>query len=358
MMYAVIMAGGKGTRFWPRSRESEPKQFLKIAGGRTLLQDTVARIAPIIPAGRTLVVTGSGLAGRVKEQVPAVPNSNVILEPVGRNTAPCVGLAAFLLVARDPDAVMAIMPSDHVIRHAAKFRSLLKAAGELAAKEDVLITLGLKPSRPETGYGYVEFGKALGKSQGLAFHSVRRFTEKPNLATAKRYLKTGRHFWNSGMFVWRASVVLEAIKRFLPETYKKLERIAAARNSAEMNRRLCRIFPTIEPVSIDYGVMEKAENIVGFPAGDLGWNDVGSWSSLAEVKPADKNHNVSEGALLAMDSKGLVVHAPGKLVAAVGVSNLVIVETDDAILICAKDRDQEIRKVIEALSKKGLKKYL
>lgn len=357
MLYALIMAGGRGTRFWPRSRTKTPKQLQRIAGRRTMLQETVARIRPIIPEERILVAPGKPLVKEVRRQVPKLPARNLIVEPIGRDTAPCIALAASLLYRRDKDAVMVVLPADHVIQKGGEFRKIVKAASRLAVDQDALITLGIKVIRPETGYGYIEMGKELGTVAGRPYYRVNRFAEKPPLATAKRYMKKGNYYWNSGMFVWRASVIRERVKELLPGTFKKCEKIASAKNRSDFAKRMKTVFPAIDPISIDYGVMEKAENILGL-ASDIGWSDVGNWNSLEEVLPADESGNVVVGSLLGKEAKDLVVHAPGKLVAAIGVTDLVIVDTPDALLVCPKDRVQQIKDVVADLEKAGKKEYL
>ena len=357
MLYALIMAGGRGTRFWPRSRAKTPKQLQTIVGNKTMLQATVDRISPLAPPERILIAPGRALVPEVRRQIPGLPPENLLIEPTGRDTAPCIALAAAVLRRKDPDAVMVVLPADHVISDKAGFRQAVKAAAGLAAKETCLVTLGLKVTRPETGYGYIEMGKKAGQIGKAPYYQVKRFTEKPSAQNAKRYQKSKNYYWNSGMFIWSVKAIGEEINRLLPDTYKKCESIAGAKSRAAFTRRMNRIFPTISPISIDYGVMEKAKKIYGF-ATDIGWSDVGNWNSLAEVLPADSGGNVCVGELLGLSAKGLIVHSPKKLVAAVGVDDLVIVDTPDALLVCHKDQTQRLREVVAELEKRGKKDLL
>jgi mannose-1-phosphate guanylyltransferase len=362
-MFAVIMAGGKGSRFWPRSREKMPKHLLDIQGERTIIRETVDRIRPLVPPERTLIVTGRSHAAELIRQLPEIPSENILIEPVGRNTAPCIGLAALHIQKRVPDAVMLVLPSDHRIGNEAEFRRVLEAAGKTAAEGNPLVTIGIRPTGPETGYGYIEQGDQWGHDAASSPHSagriyrVRSIREKPPLEQAREFLRQGGFCWNSGMFVWKASTILTAIKRFLPELHAGLMQIREALGTKREEEIVGEVYSAQKAVSIDYGVMEKAEDVLVIP-GDFGWSDLGSWDALWEVSKKDENGNAVRGEFIGIDAFDSLVHSPGKLVALVGVRDLLVVETDDALLICRRGQSQDVRKVVEILEKKGLNIYL
>ncbi len=347
-LYAVIMAGGSGTRFWPLSRRRCPKQLLKLSSGQSMLQQAVARLQPLIPYERIIIITTGEQAEQVRQQLPQIPRDNILVEPQGRNTAAAIALAAFYLQSRDPQAVMAVLPADQLIKKAEAFRSLLSSAAQLAVQGDYLITLGIKPDCPHTGYCYIVCGEKMGSC-----YRVKSFVEKPSLEEAERLLAAGSALWNSGMFIWRVETILAALQQHLPDIYQQL----AALNGDWNPQSLAEIYPRLPAVSIDYGVMEKADRVVVFPA-DLGWNDLGSWASLGELFPADEQGNISPGRLLALESHGLTVYSPHKLVASLGVEDLIIVDTGDVLLVCAKERAQEVKKLVELLEEKGGREYL
>lgn len=352
--YAVIMAGGSGTRFWPLSRRAKPKQFLAIGTQRTLIEETVARLSPLIPPERVLVVAGEG-------HVPAIqallPDQWLVTEPCARNTAPCVGLAAAHLLQRDPDAVMAVLPADHHIADAAGFRRLIAAAEERARAGEI-VTLGIRPDRPETGYGYIHYQRedTVATTSGVEVCAVRRFVEKPPKAVAERYLAEGGYLWNSGMFVFTAKRLMADIRRFLPAMAAALDRIAAALGTRDETEITAREFNNMESVSIDYGVMEHADRVRVVPA-DMGWNDVGHWAALADFGMPDAAGNVRSGGfderpddLVLIDAHDNIVQASApRLVALLGVNGLVVVDTPDVLLVCARDRVQDVRKVVSRL---------
>ena len=356
-MYAVIMAGGKGTRFWPRSRERKPKHLLDIIGERTIIRETVDRIRPIIPPENTLVVTGKSHAGELMRQLPEVPRSNIIIEPVGRNTAPCIGFAALHIRRKTPDDVMVVLPSDHLIADDKKFLEILGAAAEMAERGDHLVTIGIRPTAPETGYGYIEQGGRKAEIRGEEVFAVRSVREKPDAEQAGKFLDAGGFLWNSGMFVWRTSVLLDAVRQWLPDLYRGLLRIEGALGSAREADVVEEVYRGAEPVSIDYGVMEKARNAVVIQ-GDFGWSDVGSWDSLWEVSRKDEKGNAARGRLIAADSRNCLVHSPAKPVALVGVDDLIVVETDDVLMICRRGSSQDVKKAVAALEKSDLKTLL
>ncbi len=360
--YPVILAGGRGTRFWPLSRKRRAKQLLALDGKQTMIQQTVARLAPMAAPSRFWIITNDDLRPALLRQLPKLPPKQIIAEPAGRNTAPAIGLAAFLLLRHDPDAVLGLFPSDHVIAEPAQYRATLSRGIEIAAAGENIVVLGIRPTRPETGYGYIEAG-APDHHGSLR---VRRFTEKPDLATARQFLDAGNYFWNSGMFLWRADTLASALREHLPNTAPLLERIAAAYGTRKFAETFGKLYPKCENISIDYAVLEprsaKGENqsrIFCLPS-DFGWNDLGSWTALhehhvAKAKPGERS--AASGGF-ALNAKNNYVHAPGKFVALVGVSNLVIVETEDALLVTTLDQSQDVGKVVKHLDEKKLKKLV
>jgi mannose-1-phosphate guanylyltransferase len=355
-LFPVIMAGGSGTRFWPLSRQNKPKQFLPLASEKPLIVDTLERLPPLADASQSFVVCGPVHAPSVRQLLPGLPASNVIVEPVARNTAPAIGLAALHVAQHDPKGVLLVLPSDHHIGDTAAFRATLTAAAELAS-EGMLTTIGITPSRPDTGYGYIHLGAPLGEREGQSAYRVQRFVEKPDLDRAKGYLQSGDYLWNAGIFALRADVILGEIDRHLPKLAAALRAIRPTIGTAKYDETLARHFPESEPISIDYGVMERAEQIACVP-GDFGWSDVGSFAALPDVRPLDAHGNVSQGDAVLVDCHGCVVIGGGRPIAAVGLTDLVIVDAGDVILVVPKDRAQEVRAAVDALAKRGLKHVL
>jgi mannose-1-phosphate guanylyltransferase len=358
-MYIVILAGGSGTRFWPLSRRKTPKQLMSVLGGSSMLQRTVERVLPLAPE-HIFVVANKIQAGETAHQLHSYGKNliTIIEEPMGRNTAPAIGLAAAVIADRDPEAVMAVLPADHFIRDEDGFRNTL-AKAEKAAAHMKLVTLGIVPSRPETGYGYIEADRAGG---GEGVFPVRRFVEKPSREKAEDYIRSGSFFWNSGMFVWRADVILDRIRTHMPDLGAGLACLKIPRHRdwrAEIEPAVGDLYNRISSQSIDYGVMEKAEGVVVIPS-SFGWNDVGSWSALTEVLEGDENGNVAlEGSsVLSLESGNCLVLGGKKLVALVGVHDLVVVDTGDALLVCPRDRAQDVKRVTEELEKRGLAELL
>ena len=356
-MYAVIMAGGKGTRFWPRSREKKPKQLLNIVGRRSMVQQTIARIGSLLPVENILVVAGEDHGEELRIQLAELPAENIFLEPVGRNTAACIGLAALLVQHRDPSAVMVVLPADHLIADEDLFLSTLRAAVAMARKQPALVTLGIRPASPETGYGYIEAGEQVDKGQEQKFYKVTSFHEKTDVERAKHYLEKGNFFWNSGMFVWQAEAILAQMKKYLPGLYTDLHKLKPFLDADGLEQEINHIYPDLESISIDYGVMEKAGNVLMIPA-DFGWNDLGTWASMAQIWPKDDQGNVNQGEIMAMESQGNVVFCQEKLCVLLGVDDLIVVDTEDALLVCPVNRAQDIGKVLDLMKQRGMEQYL
>jgi mannose-1-phosphate guanylyltransferase len=353
-VHAVVLAGGSGTRFWPASRRHTPKQLLPLAGraDEALIAATVRRIEPLVPPDRVWISTGTSLIQQTLAALPRVPRSNVIAEPVARNTAPCIGWASATIARTDPDAIVAVLPADHFIGNESAFRDALGTALR-AAEDGWLATVGIVPTRPETGYGYIEVGDPI--ASGV--RAVTRFVEKPTRERAEAFLADGRYLWNGGMFFFRASVMKAAIAEHLPALAAGLDRIDEAAARGDEERVLAEVFPTLPSISIDHGVMEKARRIAVVP-GDFGWNDVGSWQVTWEMSERDADGNSLPAGTVAVDAKNNLVRdltsgTTRKRWALVGVSDLVVVETDDAVLVVPRERAQEVRAVVDALAKRG-----
>jgi mannose-1-phosphate guanylyltransferase len=347
--YGLILAGGRGTRFWPRSRKRTAKQVLNVVGERSLIQATVDRLAPVVPPERLWVLTNDHLRDTIVAQLPEVPRRQILAEPAQRNTAPAIGLAATILQAIDPEAVMGVFPADHVIGNRARFRAVLNAAFRAAGRGHLMV-VGIEPRWPETGYGYIEFPRGLagGSREPLP---VRRFHEKPVLPKARRYVAAGNYFWNSGMFFWRTGVLLEQLRRHLPKTATLLASLPPVA-SRQFASRLGAVFPRCENISIDYAVLEKASGVCGIAAADFGWNDVGSWNAVYEMRERDEHGNATAPESIALDSHNNFVDARGKMVALVGVRDLIVVDTADALLVATRDRAQQVGEIVKLLEKR------
>jgi mannose-1-phosphate guanylyltransferase len=350
MFYAVIMAGGSGTRLWPMSRRNRPKQTLKLIGERTLFQQAVDRLSPVFPPGRILVVTKSDHVPLLQPQTPELSIENFIVEPLGRGTAPALGLAAVHLRKRDPDAVMAVLTADHCIAEVSAFHKVLECA-RTAAQEGFLVTLGIPPTFASTGYGYIQKGEMLSREPDQPVYRVKRFIEKPGAEEAAGMVSGGEYFWNSGMFIWRASRLLEELQRQMPEFHLQLMEVEASLpNPQEYAATLARVWPKVSEQTIDYGVMERAREVAMIPA-RIGWTDVGSWSSLFELMPRDPDGNVFLGPHETVDTHNTLVIGKKRLIATVGVDDLVIIDTDDALLVSTKERVQDVRSIVKQLEK-------
>ncbi len=358
-MYGVIMAGGGGTRFWPLSRANTPKQFLNITGEDTMINDTIKRIKSIVPTDKIIIVTNKIQKKMLSKVIQEdIPEANVLTEPVGRNTAACIGYAAMVIKKRCGDAVMGVFPSDHYIKDADEFQRVLSAAYSIAENTEKLVTIGINPTFPSTGYGYIKYDRerSIPAESKIAYEVV-DFVEKPNLARAKEYLKNGNYLWNSGMFAWKASVILENFERFLPKLYRGLLELEQFIDTPKEKTVVEEVYPALQSISIDYGIMERSDEVVVIP-GDFGWNDVGSWDSLGEVFPLDENGNITRGDFIAIDTRNSIIYSNSRLVAAVGLENMIVVETNDALLVCPKEKAQDVKKVVEQLKEMGRNELL
>ena len=363
-VYAVIMAGGGGTRFWPWSREMRPKQVLPILSPRTMIRETVDRVRPLVPPERILIATSRPQARQLHREVPQIPAENLLLEPAGKNTAPCLGLAAVHVQRRNPEAVMIVLPADHYIEAPEKFLQTLRRAAGFASRENYLITLGILPTGPETGYGYIQKGPALGRVGQTKVFSAKAFREKPTLQKAKAYLRRGNYLWNSGMFIWRVGVFLEALDKSLPRLHRDMQELKASMGKRGERKVLEKVYSQCPSISVDYGVMEQAPNVALIEA-RFGWSDVGSWAVLWNLWPKDRDGNVCirggkrrEGKVLTLDTSGCLVRGEKSLIAVLGLKDTVVVEARDAILICPRDRSQDVRRVLQELKKRGWRQYL
>jgi mannose-1-phosphate guanylyltransferase len=356
MLHSVIMAGGIGARFWPLSRRQKPKQLLDLLGEGTLIEQTIVRVEPLVPPEQRWIVTNKEQAVMIAKAVPDITTRQFIIEPMGRNTAPAIGLSAVHLLRADPDAVMIVLPADHRIDNVNAFRKCLKVAVDLVSDSDILATIGMKPSRPETGYGYIQMDTSE-SDLGPHAYKVKTFAEKPNAATAKLFMESGEFLWNSGIFIWRADVIMQQLSEYLPQWYSGLQEIATAigtKQEAEVTRQ---VFGALKGISIDYGVMERAPRVAVIK-GTFGWSDVGSWDEVWRLFGKDEAGNAAQGNAQTVDSNNNLILAKDKLIALVGVQNMVVVDAGDALLICPRENSQQVRAIVEKLEKDGLDKYL
>ena len=345
---AVIMAGGRGERFWPKSRNSCPKQFLSLTSdGETMIQKTVKRLMPVVDIEDVYVVTNAAYKDLVMDQLKGIPEENILAEPCARNTAPCIAFAASVISRKYDDAVMLVLPSDHLIGYEDIYVNTLKKAMSVAEEGKNLVTIGITPTYPETGYGYINFGQ----EKGYAYQ-VERFVEKPDLPTAKEYLASGKYLWNSGMFVWKVSSVMANLKEFMPDIYEGAVRIGEAFGTAGFTETLVKEFTAFRSESIDFGIMEKAGDIYTIP-GSFGWDDVGSWLAVERINETDDDKNYTEGDVITVDSKRTTICGGKRLVAAIGTRDIIIVDTDDVLLVCSKNNTQDVKKVIAKLKEEG-----
>ena len=357
--YAVIMAGGEGSRLWPLSRQARPKQMVQLGSDRTLFQVAIDRLREVFPPERIFVVTVAKQAEELRVQCPEIPERNFMLEPMPRGTASVVGMAATMLSHVDPNGVMAILAADHLIQNVTYFHLLLSEAYTLA-EDGYLVTLGIRPAYPSTGYGYIQRGVQVGGYPFLAYQ-VKKFKEKPDEETARQFLASGDHDWNSGMFVWRVERIVEEVRQLMPDLYNNLELIDQAWGTPELSETLRTIWPAIKPETVDYGIMEKADRVVVIPAGDLGWNDVGSWESMFEVfVPGENGNIIMDAEHLGLDTTNslIVSDHTDRLIATLGVNDLIIVDTQDAILVSSRKYAQKVREIVNLLKQKNDKRYL
>lgn len=358
MLHAVIMAGGSGTRFWPASRRALPKQFLPLAGDRSLLQQAVVRCQPLIPAERIWIVTNELHLAETRKQLPDIAPEHILCEPCGRNTAPCIGLAAVRLLHDDPHATMLVMPSDHVIRTDEVFRNVVKAAADfIAHKPAASVLFGVPPSYPATGFGYIERGAALDDKTAGAFH-VQSFREKPSREVAQEFVAAGRYYWNCGIFLWRAERIRQWLAAFQPEIHSRLEKLAVAVGTPTWELMLRVEFPSMPSISIDHGVLEKAEDIFVWEA-PFAWDDVGSWQALPRLLSTDTEENTVDGLFCGLETRGCIIRStPDHLVATVGLEDCIVVHTHDATLIARKDDEQALRRLVALLEERGHVRFL
>lgn len=345
---AVIMAGGRGERFWPKSRNSRPKQFLSLTSdGETMIQKTVNRLKPIVAAEDIFIVTNAAYTGLVCDQLPEIPKENILAEPCARNTAPCIAFAAAVIGRKYDDAIMLVLPSDHLIGYEDIYIGTLKKAIAVAEEGRNLVTIGITPTYPETGYGYINFGKESGDG-----YEVERFVEKPDLSTAEKYLASGKYLWNSGMFVWKISSIMANLRQFMPEIYEGALRIGESFGSEVFTDTLVKEFTAFTSESIDFGIMEKADSIYTIP-GSFGWDDVGSWLAVERINETDEAKNYIEGDVISVGSERTTICGGKRLIAAIGVEDVIIVDTDDVLLVCSKNNTQDVKKVIAELKENG-----
>jgi mannose-1-phosphate guanylyltransferase len=350
--YAVILAGGKGERFWPLSTARRPKQLLSLVGEKSLLEQAVERLKGLIPPERVFVITNADLVEASREAAPSVPPANIIGEPVGRDTAAAVALGAALVKARSHDGVFCVLTADHVIGDLPIFRGTLNAAMDIAAAEDVLITIGIQPNEPSTGYGYIECGDIHADRGGITFLKARRFVEKPDIERANAYLASGNFLWNSGMFIWSVQSLAAGLRRHRPQLAQLMDEVSRVASKSGFDATLAKAYDNLEKISIDYALMEKSENIL-VARGTFAWDDVGSWTALPNHFPADLQGNTTIGVSEAHDASGNIVFSKDRLTALVGVKDLVVVQADGVTLVCSRDRVQDIKKLVEQLRRTG-----
>lgn len=352
--YGVIMAGGGGTRFWPLSRKEVPKQLLNLSGKELMVNETIDRLSSVIKKEDIFIVTNISQAKLMRSATEGrIRKDHILSEPAARNTAACIGYAAMEIIKKFGDGVMCIFPSDHYIKDLAGYQKVLESAIETATSTDNLVTIGIKPTFPSTGYGYIKFQA----KEEENFYQVEEFVEKPDVETAKEYIANGEYLWNSGMFVWKASLILEKFRQLLPDVFQCLEKIGQSMKTTTELETIERIYPTIPKISIDYGIMERSKNVVVLE-GNFGWSDVGSWDALETIYEKDPQGNINYGEVLHIKSKNCIIYSQNKLVATIGLENVIVVETEDAILVCHKDSAQDVRKVVEKLDDQGKNQYL
>jgi mannose-1-phosphate guanylyltransferase len=353
-LFALIMAGGVGSRFWPRSKEKTPKQLLKIFGDNTMIQDTVARLNGVIPNENIFVITNKVQREEIIKQLPGVPSANILEEPFGRNTAACIGLASIMIEEKSEDAVTIVLPADHIIRDKVSFHNTMKSAAAFANDSKGLVTIGIIPTRPETGYGYIQIDDTIISNN---IHKVLTFAEKPNYATAVRFLESGDFLWNSGMFIWRTDSILEEIRKYMPELFEGLEVIKKNLHSPNFGEVLAKVYGQLKNISIDYGIMEKSQKVF-LTKGDFSWSDVGSWEEVYQISDKSEDGNAVVGNVFTDMTSESYIYSPDKFTAVIGAENFIVINTDDALLICRRDKAQDVKKIIEHLKYSKMNEHL
>ncbi|MDO9615355.1 MAG: mannose-1-phosphate guanylyltransferase [Bacteroidota bacterium] len=355
--YCLIMAGGSGTRFWPRSRVAKPKQYLSLFGDQSLIQESVQRFANFIPEDCIYVVSAKSQKEVLESQTTNLPKQNMIYEPVGKNTLPAIGLAVLFIAEKDPEGILIVSPSDHLIQNDELFRQTIESAVLIADKKDGIVTIGIRPKVPATGYGYVQTAGEIQIGQAIKSFAVNKFVEKPNVEVATDYLKDGGFFWNSGIFIFKVSVFLESVQKYAPELYADLMRIKEHIGTDTYEEAVDRIYNELKSISIDYGILEKASNVF-LVQGDFVWNDLGSWEEVYKYDKKDENQNAQVGEVVFLDSKNSYIYAPNSLVAVVGLDDVIVVQEGDTILVCKRDRAEDIKAVVGEITKRKLDQYL
>ena len=356
-MYCIIMAGGSGTRFWPRSRQNQSKQFLKILGNESLILSTVKRFQKFISHENVFIVARKDQETQLKQHIPDVAEENFLFEPVGKNTAPCIGLAALFVQKKDPDGIMIVSPADHLIKDEKSFRKTMKVAGQLAEEQGGLVTIGIKPNHPATGYGYIQVDGKINTHYDIETFKVKTFAEKPNLATAKRFLDSGDFYWNSGIFVFKASVYLKALEEFLPNLHDALMEIDKFIDKPDYEKVLSRVYQQIKKISIDYGVMEKAKNVF-IVKGDFSWNDLGSWEQVYKLSAMDQHGNSVSGTAVLLDTQNSYIYSSEGIIAVLGLADIVVVREGDAVLVCRRDMAEDVNLIVDRIRRQKLEKYI
>lgn len=356
--FAVILAGGGGTRFWPLSRQETPKQLLNISGNDIMLNDTIVRYEGVIPLENTVVVTNKSQSALLESIMhSSVPRNNILVEPVARNTAASILLAALFIEKNHGDSLMIVLPSDHYITDEAQFKKTLDEACSVAILSDKIVTIGIKPTFPSTGYGYISFDQEPTMTKPCSVYVVAEFVEKPNFNKAQGYLASGNYLWNSGMFIWKTSVIIDNFKRYLPRLYKTLLPLYDHMGTSREQEIINAIYPTLQNISIDYGILERSDEVV-VVSGDFGWNDVGSWDALGAIFPPDASGNIVKANHLGLQTQNTIVYGNGRLITTIGVDGLIIADTEDALLICTKDRAQSVKDIVDMLKEKGMNQYI
>lgn len=354
-MYVLIMAGGYGKRFWPYSRDKNPKQFLSLFGKKSLLEETVSRILPLAGNEKIFIVTNNSHKRKTAELLSDIPKENIITEPIGRDTAACIGLGAVYIKNKDPEGVQVVLPADHLIENVSAFRKVIKNAVSLAQEKNCLVTIGIKPSYPNTGYGYIQYSED--KKERDSIYKVKAFAEKPNIETAQRFLASGDFLWNSGIFIWKADTILSEMEAFLPELHDGLMQINNSINKRNVAGIIKKVYSHIRNISIDYGIMEKAKDVYVIKA-DFGWSDVGNWAEVYRLGEKDDQENVTEGNVVLRESNGNLVLSSKKLLTGIGLKDMIIIDTNDVMLICPKSESQNVKELVDYIKRKGLREFL